>query len=51
MAKEEKLERHYSPQRIVENTQKTGQDVEQLTDLFCEHVAICEEGFLLLIFA
>ncbi|VDK68888.1 unnamed protein product [Litomosoides sigmodontis] len=44
MAKEERLERHYSPQRIVENSQKIGQDVEQLTDLFCEHVVICEEG-------
>uniref|UniRef100_A0A0R3RPG6 Uncharacterized protein n=1 Tax=Elaeophora elaphi TaxID=1147741 RepID=A0A0R3RPG6_9BILA len=42
--KEERLERHHSPQRSMENTQKTAQDVEDLTGLFCEYVAVSRGG-------
>ncbi|KAL3998386.1 Cid1 poly A polymerase family protein [Acanthocheilonema viteae] len=42
--REEKLGRNHSPQRSAENVQKIAHDVEQLTSLFCEHVAVCEEG-------
>lgn len=43
-AKEERLEQSHSPKRSVESTQKTAQDVEQLTGLFCERVAVCGGG-------
>ncbi|CAG9531103.1 unnamed protein product [Cercopithifilaria johnstoni] len=42
--KEEKLQRSHNPQQSVENAQITTEDVEQLTGLFCKHVAVCGEG-------
>ncbi|VIO96458.1 Uncharacterized protein BM_BM7368 [Brugia malayi] len=42
--KVERLERHHSPKRNIEKMQRTTQDIEQLTGLFCERVAVCGGG-------
>lgn len=46
--KEERLDQSYGSQQTAENTRKTAQGVEQLTGLFCEHVAVCEGGYFYL---
>ncbi|VDO30228.1 unnamed protein product [Onchocerca flexuosa] len=48
MTKEERLDQSYGSQQTVENTRKTTQNVEQLTGLFCEHVAVCEGSYFYL---
>lgn len=40
----EENEECYCSGRNVENLQKTAEDIESLTGLFCERVAVCDEG-------